>query len=78
MLCMQFGYIFSGSMLIEVVFSWKGMGMLIYNGVNSRDYPTVQLCFLVISVCVIFFHFLADILAWKLDPRIKDGILNEN
>ena len=77
LLCMQFGFIFSGSMLIEVVFSWRGMGTLIYSGVMTRDYPTVQLCFLVISVCVIFFHFLADVLAWKFDPRIKDGMHSE-
>jgi len=74
LLCMQFGFIFSGSMLIEVVFSWRGMGTLIYSGVMARDYPTVQLCFLVTSVCVVFFHLVADILAWKLDPRIKDGM----
>jgi len=77
LLCIQFGFIFSGSMLIEVVFSWQGMGTLIYEGVLKRDYPTVQLCFLIISVCVIFFHFIADILAWKFDPRIKDGMQNE-
>ncbi|MEG2286010.1 MAG: ABC transporter permease, partial [Eubacterium sp.] len=78
MLCLQFGYILSGSMMIEVVFSWKGMGTLIYDGVMQHDYPTVQLCFLLTSICVIFFHFIADILAWKLDPRIKDGaIINE-
>ena len=77
-LCLQFGFIFSGSMLIEVVFSWKGMGTLIYEGVMARDYPTVQLCFLVTSVCVILFHLLADVLAWTLDPRIKDGMTNEN
>ena len=77
-LCLQFGFIFSGSMLIEVVFSWKGMGTLIYSAVMARDYPTVQLCFLITSACVIFFHFLADVLAWKLDPRIKDGMANEN
>jgi len=76
-LCMQFGFIFSGSMLIEVVFSWRGMGTLIYNAVMTRDYPTVQLCFFITSICVIFFHFVADILAWKLDPRIKDGLMSE-
>ena len=70
---MQFGYMLSGSMLIEVVFSWKGLGTLIYDGVIQHDYPTVQLCFLLIAVCVIFFQFIADILAWKFDPRIKDG-----
>ena len=73
LLCMQFGYMLSGSMLIEVVFSWKGLGTLIYDGVIQHDYPTVQLCFLLIAVCVIFFQFIADILAWKFDPRIKDG-----
>ena len=69
LLCMQFGYMLAGSMLIEVVFSWKGLG----TGVIQHDYPTVQLCFLLIAVCVIFFQFIADILAWKFDPRIKDG-----
>ena len=77
LLCMQFGFIFSGSMLIEVVFSWRGMGTLIYSGVIARDYPTVQLCFLVTSVCVVLFHLIADILAWKFDPRIKDGMHSE-
>ena len=77
LLCMQFGFIFSGSMLIEVVFSWRGMGTLIYSGVMARDYPTVQLCFLVTSVCVVFFHLVADVLAWKFDPRIKDGMIGE-
>ena len=77
-LCMQFGFVFSGSMLIEVVFSWKGMGSLVYSAVMARDYPTVQLCFLVTAICVICFHFLADILAWRLDPRIKDGMMNES
>ena len=76
-LCLQFGFIFSGSMLIEVVFSWRGMGTLIHGAVTTRDYPTVQLCFLLTSACVIIFHFIADILALKLDPRIKDGLTNE-
>lgn len=70
-LCMQLGYIFSGSMMVEVIFSWKGMGTLIYNSVNSKDYPTIQLCFLVISVCVIVFNFFADVLYLFIDPRVK-------
>ena len=77
LLCLQFGFIFSGSMLIEVVFSWRGMGTLIFGALNSRDYPTVQLCFLLTTVCVVIFHFIADILAWTLDPRIKGGIRDE-
>ena len=76
MLCMQFGYIISGSMLIEVVFSWKGMGTLIYNAVTTRDYPTIQMCFLLIAVCVVFFNFFAEIISMYIDPRIKDGMKN--
>lgn len=69
----QFGHILSGAMLVEVVFSWKGMGTLIYEGVMARDYPTVQLCLLLIAVCVILFNFISDIVCMYLDPRIRDG-----
>lgn len=75
-LCVQFGHVLSGSMLVEVVFSWKGMGTLIYESVLTKDYPTVQLCFLVIAVCVIGFNFIGDVLCVALDPRIKDGVQN--
>jgi len=74
MLCVQFSHILSGTMLVEVVFSWKGMGTLIYDGVMQRDYPTVQLCFLLIAVCVIIFNLVADILCMKLDPRVREGL----
>jgi peptide/nickel transport system permease protein len=72
-LCIQFGHILSGAMLVEVVFSWKGMGTLIYEGVMARDYPTVQLCFLLIAICVIVFQFAGDLICLRLDPRIRDG-----
>lgn len=73
-ICLQIGHILSGSMLIEVVFSWKGMGTLIYDAVNNRDYPTVQMCFLLIAVCVVFFNFVSDMLCMYIDPRIQDGM----
>ena len=76
MLCMQFGHIISGSMLVEVVFSWKGMGTLIYDAVRARDYPTVQMCFILIAICVVIFNLLADVLSLYIDPRIKDGVRN--
>ena len=75
-ICHQAGMIFSGAMLIEVVFSWKGMGTLIYDAVMVRDYPTVQMCFLIIAVCVILFNFISDVLCMSLDPRIQDGVRN--
>jgi peptide/nickel transport system permease protein len=64
-------------MLIEVVFSWKGMGTLIYDAVNNRDYPTVQMCLLLVAVCVVLFNFIADMLCMYIDPRIQDGMKNE-
>jgi peptide/nickel transport system permease protein len=70
-ICMQFGYIISGAMFVEVVFSWRGMGSLIYASVGSKDYPILQFCFLLISFCVILSNMLADILYVIIDPRIK-------
>lgn len=52
--CMQFGGILSGSMIIEVVFGWKGMGTILYNAVSNRDFPTAQFCFLLSAVLVVF------------------------
>jgi peptide/nickel transport system permease protein len=75
-ICLQIGHILSGAMLIEVVFSWKGMGTLIYDAVNSRDYPTVQMCLLLIAICVVVCNFIADMLCMYIDPRIRDGIKN--
>ena len=75
-ICLQIGHILSGAMLIEVVFSWKGMGTLISDAVNNRDYPTVQMCFLLIAICVVVFNFIADMLCMYIDPRIRDGVKN--
>ena len=74
MLCVQFSHILSGTMMVEIVFSWKGMGTLIYDGVIARDYPTVQLCFLLTAICVIVFNLVSDIFCMGLDPRIRDGV----
>ena len=75
-ICLQIGHILSGAMLIEVVFSWKGMGTLIYDAVYTHDYPTVQMCFLLIATCVVVFNLIADVLCMYIDPRIRDGITN--
>lgn len=72
--CMQFGYILSGSMLVEVVFSWKGMGTLIYDSVNAKDFPMLQTCFLLIGICVVVFNLLADFINMTIDPRIREGV----
>ena len=69
---LQFGHILGGSMLVEVVFSWKGMGTLIYDAVNTKDFPILQTCFLFIGICVVAFNLLADVLNMLIDPRLRE------
>lgn len=70
-LSLSFAMSISGSVFVESIFSYPGIGKLIYDSVVSRDYPMLQGCFLVFSVVVITANFLVDIAYWFLDPRIR-------
>ncbi len=72
MIALDFGFIFSGALLIEIVFSMDGMGVLIYQAILSRDYPLLQGIFLVISTMVIAAGAAADFLYSRLDPRVRE------
>lgn len=67
----NFGYIILGSITIESVFSWPGIGRLIYEAVFYNDYPLLQGIFLFFSTFMIFSMVLIDILYMYLDPRIR-------
>ena len=67
----QFGMVLSGALLVEVVFSWPGMGTLIYDAIGARDYPLLQSAFLIIAICVLLANFIADVLYPYLDPRTR-------
>jgi len=69
----SFGFIVSGATLTETVFSWNGVGRLIFDAMMMRDYPVLQGAFVIISISVIFANYIADILYGFLDPRIKYG-----
>lgn len=69
-MCMQMGNLLSGSMIIETIFGWKGMGQLFYQAVSNRDFPTAQLCFLISAVCVVTANLLSDLLITLIDPRV--------
>lgn len=71
-LCIQIGFLFSGSMLLEVIFGWRGMGQLYFNAVSKRDFPTAQACFILTAVCVVFANFLGDVINEAIDPRLKE------
>jgi ABC-type dipeptide/oligopeptide/nickel transport system permease component len=72
LIALSLGYIVAGAILIETVFSWPGIGYAVYEAVTQRDYPMLQGAFLVLTVSVVFFNFLADLLYFKLDPRITE------
>ena len=71
LIALSFGTIVAGAILMEVVFSWPGIGRALYQSVQQRDYPMMQGGFLLITVSVVLFNLLADLVYFKLDPRIK-------
>ena len=68
---LNIGIFLSTTIQVEVVFSWPGLGSLIYASVNQRDYPVLEVAFLMIAVVVIVANLLNDLLYPLLDPRIK-------
>ena len=74
---MQIGSIVSGSMMLEQLFNWDGMGLLVYKAIGANDYPVLQGSLLVLTVCVVLSNILSDFLCALADPRIKDGVWNE-
>ena len=71
-LCMQFGHIVSGSIMVEVVFTWVGMGDMMNFSISSSDFPMMQLCFLITAVCMVLSNIAADVLYVVFDPRIEE------
>ncbi|WP_292490526.1 ABC transporter permease [Methanoculleus sp. 10] len=73
MIALDFGFLVSGALLVEIIFSWGGMGTLIYDAVIARDYPLLNGSFLMIALCVMVANFCADLLYAVLDPRVRGG-----
>jgi ABC-type dipeptide/oligopeptide/nickel transport system permease component len=72
LVALDLGYIVGGALLIEVIFSWPGIGLAMYDAIGQRDYPMLQGGFLILTVAVIFLNFAADLLYFRLDPRIRE------
>ena len=70
-LAISVGFIVGGSVLIETIFVYQGVGKLLIDSINQRDYPVMQAVFLIITISVILANFLADFLYSWLDPRIR-------
>lgn len=70
----QLGYIVSGAVLVEAVFTYPGMGLLIYQAVLARDYPTLQGSFFILTLTTLIALLITDILYGLIDPRIRRGL----
>lgn len=66
-----FALLISGAVVVENVFSIKGLGRVLINGILNRDYPVVQGAVLVVSAFFVFSNLLVDLLYGVLDPRIR-------
>ncbi len=72
-LAVAIGYIFSGSVFIENIYSYPGIGKFLASSIPTRDYTLMTGCFLVTTVATVLSNFLADLLYSRLDPRIRLG-----
>jgi ABC-type dipeptide/oligopeptide/nickel transport system permease component len=68
---LQFGAVLTGTIITETIFAWPGVGRLLIQSINTRDYPLVQGCILFISVTYVAMNLLTDLAYGLLDPRIR-------
>jgi ABC-type dipeptide/oligopeptide/nickel transport system permease component len=68
---LQFGAVLTGTIITETIFAWPGIGRLLIQAINFRDYPLVQGCILFISVTYVTMNLLTDLTYSVLDPRIR-------
>jgi peptide/nickel transport system permease protein len=68
---LQLGYLLGGSVLVETIFSWPGLGRLIYQAIQSRDLRVIQAAVLVISVTFVLMNLLVDVLQLLVNPRLR-------
>ena len=73
MMGLQFGFLLGGSIVVEKVFNWPGMGRLLVDAVEMRDYPVMQTCVLLFSMEFLLINLAVDLLYGWLNPSIRYG-----
>jgi peptide/nickel transport system permease protein len=73
LLGLQLGALLAGAVVTETVFSWPGIGLLTIEAIQTRDYPVVQACVLLISLTYVLVNLLTDLAYAWIDPRIRLG-----
>ncbi|RXJ73748.1 peptide ABC transporter permease [Veronia nyctiphanis] len=72
-LSMALGMAIGGQLVVEMIFQYPGLGTVMLNAVNARDYQVLQGLLIMITLVMLLFNFLADILVVMLDPRLRKG-----
>jgi peptide/nickel transport system permease protein len=70
-IAVNLGLTVGGAILTETVFSWPGIGFLIYSAINARDYPVLEAAFVIVAIVIVLANIIADIMYSYLDPRIR-------
>lgn len=70
LIALNLGFVVGGAILVEAVFSYPGIGLETYEAVFAKDYPVLQGAFLILTLGVIVANFVADLLYFRLDPRV--------
>jgi ABC-type dipeptide/oligopeptide/nickel transport system permease component len=68
---LQLGNLLAGAIIIETIFSWPGLGQLLFQAISARDYPLVQGCILTISLTYVVVNRVTDVVYSIIDPRIR-------
>jgi peptide/nickel transport system permease protein len=71
--CINFALLMNGTVVVESIFAWPGIGRLLYEGISSRDFPVVQATVILGGVMIILVNLLVDLLYAYIDPRIRYG-----
>jgi len=68
---LQLGSLLAGTVITETIFSWDGIGRLLVESIEKRDYPVTQACVLVVALVYVMVNLATDIIYIKIDPRVR-------
>ena len=68
---LNFGYLLNGSVIVETIFSWPGIGRYVVNAISRRDLPAIQGAVLFLSTLFVMVNLLTDLAYAKADPRVS-------
>jgi len=68
---LQIGYLLGGALVVELIFSYPGIGLLLLNSITERDYPTIQGCLMFFALAFVVVNLLTDLVTAALNPRLR-------